>query len=60
MIIKELINKYINTIKDEFSEDEIINMKFYSTISGIGFLNRNGEIKKVDSKYRNITVYVEF
>jgi len=60
MTIKELINKYINTIKDEFSEDEINKMKFYSTISGIGFLNRNDETKKVDSKYRNITVYVEF
>ena len=60
MTIKELINKYINTIKDEFSEDEINKMKFYSTISGIGFLNRNDETKKVDYKYRNITVYVEF
>ena len=60
MTIKELINKYINTIKDEFSEDEINKMKFYSTISGIGFLDRNDETKKVDSKYRNITVYVEF
>ena len=36
--IKELINKYINSIKDEFSEIEINNMKFYSPILGIGLL----------------------
>ena len=59
MTIKELINKYINAIKDEFSENEINNMKFYSTISGIGLLNRNDDTKKVDSNYKNITIYVE-
>ena len=60
MTIKELINKYINTIKDDFSEKEINNMKFYSTVSGIGLLDRNDDIKKVDSNYKNITIYVEF
>ena len=60
MTVQELINKFINKIKDEYSADIINKMKFYSPIVGIGILDRNDNKKKINSDYRNTTIYVEF
>ena len=60
MTVQELINKFINKIKDEYSADIINKMKFYSSKVGIGILDRNDNKKKINSDYRNTTIYVEF
>ena len=60
MTVKELINKFINKIKDEYSADIINKMKFYSPYVGFGILDRNDNKKKINSDYRNTTIYVEF
>ena len=48
MTVQELINKFINKIKDEYSADIINKMKFYSPYVGFGIL-MEGE-QKWDSK----------
>ena len=60
MTVQELINKFINKIKDEYSADIINKMKFYSPIVGIGILDRNDNKKKINSDYKNTTIYVQF
>ena len=60
MSVKDLLNKYIDSLKDKFSENQILNMKFYSVENGIGFLNRYNDIRKVDSYFDRITIHVEF
>ena len=58
--VQELINKFINKIKDEYSADIINKMKFYSSNPLIGKLERNDNKKKINSYYMGATVYVEF
>ena len=60
MTVQELINKFINKIKDEYSADIINKMEFYSSNPHIGILDRNDNKKKINSDYRNTTIYVEF
>ena len=60
MTVQELINKFINNIKDEYSADIINKMKFYSPYVGFGILDRNDNKKKINSNIRNTTIYVEF
>ena len=60
MTVQELINKFINKIKDEYSADIINKMKFYSSNAYIGKLERNDNKKKINPYYRDATIYVEF
>ena len=60
MTVKELINKFINKIKDEYSADIINKMEFYSSSTYIGILDRNDNKKKINCYYRNTTIYVKF
>ena len=60
MTVQELINEFINKIKDEYSADIINEMKFVSPKVGIGILDRNDNKKKINSDYRGATIYVEF
>ena len=60
MTVQELINKFINKIKDEYSADIINKMKFYSPNPDIRILDRNDNKKKINSNIRNTTIYVEF
>ena len=59
MTVEELLNRYINKVKDQFSNDQIKKMEFSSTISGIGKLYRN-EKRKINNVFRNATIYVEY
>ena len=59
MSIKELLDKYINSIKGKLNENEINKLKFYSTTNMIGRLNREDHKRKVTSSFRNITIWVE-
>ena len=59
MSIKELLDKYINSIKGKLKENEINKLKFFSEISGVGRLNREDDKRKVTSKFRNIAIWVE-
>ena len=59
MSIKELLDKYINSIKGKLNENEINKLKFYSTANRIGRLNREDDKSKVTSSFRNITIWVE-
>ena len=60
MTVQELINKFINKIKDEYSADIINKMEFYSSNPYIGKLERKKKKKKINSDYRGATIYVEF
>ena len=60
MTVKELINKFINKIKDEYSADIINKMEFYSSNAYIGILDRNDNKKKINCYFRNATINVKF
>ena len=60
MTVKELINKFINKIKDEYSADIINKMKFYSPNADIGKLDKSDNKTKINYYYRNATINVEF
>ena len=59
MPIKELLDKYINSIKGKLKENEINKLKFSSNVYGVGILNREDDKRKVTSSYRNVTILVE-
>ncbi len=59
MSIKELLDKYINSIKGKLKENEINKLKFSSNVFGVGILNREDDKRKVTSSYRNVTILVE-
>ena len=59
MTVEELLNRYIDKIKDQFSNDQIKKMEFFSNISGIGRLYRN-EKRKINDTFRNATIFVEY
>ena len=59
MTVEELLNRYIDKIKDQFSNDQIKKMEFFSTIAGIGRLYRN-EKRKLNDTFRNATIFVEY
>ena len=59
MSIKELLDKYINSIKGKLNENEINELKFFSPTNMVGRLNREDYKRKVTSSFRNITIWVE-
>ena len=59
MTVEELLNRYIDKIKDQFSNDQIKKMEFFSTIAGIGRLYRN-EKRKINDTFRNATIFVDY
>ena len=59
MTVEELLNRYIDKIKDQFSNDQIKKMEFFSTRAGIGRLYRN-EKRKINDTFRNATIFVEY
>ena len=63
MPIKELLDKYKNSIKGKLKENEINKLKFYSSALRVGFgirrLNREDDIRKVTSNFNNAIILVE-
>ena len=59
MPIKELLDKYINSIKGKLKENEINKLKFSSNVLGVGILNREDDKSKVTSSFRNLAIWVE-
>ena len=59
MTIKELIYKFIDSIKDRYSGYQINKMKFFSERSSIGNLYRNDDKRRVNSDFRNVTIWFE-
>ena len=60
MTVQELIIKFFNNIKDEYSADIINKMKFYSPNVGIGKLDKSDNKTKINYYYNNATINVEF
>ena len=57
--IKELINKFIDSVKDQYTEYEINSMHFYSTSAFIGILKRNDDNRRINQHFEKQTIYVE-